>query len=252
MEIDRGDMIQAVKKQEQRLRLRLANLYWFLFGHHAYRRFVIIGHERTGSSMLVSYLNAHPNIDCYGELFKRLNGRSVRSIARLYFSSKSRKVLAVGFKMFYAHPLDGDHDALLNLVKSWPSPLIIHLTRDDVVRTMTSLRIAEDTAVWGLHVTKPEIPLEKRKVHLPPDEVRTFISHVKNEEERISAQFDPSQYVHITYEALIEKPQEILQALFQRLGVEGLRVSTPYKKINPEPLEHLIINFAELRQQGLV
>ena len=45
-----------------------------LFGHHNYVPFVILTRSRTGSNMLVQYLNSHPSVFCSYELFAKLQG----------------------------------------------------------------------------------------------------------------------------------------------------------------------------------
>lgn len=42
---------------------------FFLPKSKSYSRFVIVCNGRTGSNMLVSYLNSHPEILCFNEVF---------------------------------------------------------------------------------------------------------------------------------------------------------------------------------------
>ncbi len=48
------------------------------FGNTDYRRFMILSRTRTGSTMLLSLLNSHPNVYAEGEIFRALNGRNYK------------------------------------------------------------------------------------------------------------------------------------------------------------------------------
>ena len=57
----------------------LARLAWYgllaPFGHEDYVPFIVLTRSRTGSNLLVSFLNGHPDIFCEGEIFARMAGR---------------------------------------------------------------------------------------------------------------------------------------------------------------------------------
>lgn len=54
-------------------------------GHYDYKRFIVLTRSRTGSSMLLSFLNSHPNIESHGEIVNRLHGKDYKEILRKTF-----------------------------------------------------------------------------------------------------------------------------------------------------------------------
>ncbi len=245
-------MRKQLKSYEQLLRRHLTNLRWRISGHTAYRRFVIICHQRTGSNLLVSLLDAHPDIECHGELFRLLGGRSVRQIDRLYFNAKPKTIRAAGFKMFYDHPHDGDPAELLKRVDEMDRPLIIHLTRDDTIRALVSLKIAQQTGVWFVRLTDEKPTSAEKKITLTKEEIEVFFKKVKEQRAHIQDHFQQADYLHITYEAFVQDPASCVKQIFERLEVRDVPVTPRHQKINPEPLEELIVNYAQLREQGVI
>src|SRR5688572_26178109 len=96
-----------------------------LGGNYSYRKFVIVGTARTGSTLLIELLNSHSQALAFGELFrsndsigwdvppfvKRQDAKTLslyRSDPNLFlkkhvFRRWPRNILAVGFKLFYYH-----------------------------------------------------------------------------------------------------------------------------------------------------
>ncbi|WP_280564143.1 hypothetical protein [Chromohalobacter sp. 48-RD10] len=77
-----------------------------VIGDNRYRKFIVLTRSRTGSNLLVSLLNSHPNISADGEIFSKLNGRDYKRIISNAFSRQPRYIKAKGFKIFYYHPQD--------------------------------------------------------------------------------------------------------------------------------------------------
>ncbi len=73
--------------------------------HSDFQRFIVLSRSRTGSNMLLSFLNSHPNIHAEGEVFNRLNGQNYQEILSRVFADQPPRILAKGFKIFYYHPM---------------------------------------------------------------------------------------------------------------------------------------------------
>ena len=85
--------------------MRLRYLILKILGHRNFKRFIVLSRSRTGSNMLISYLNSHPNIVAKGEALKRMNRKSASDILKEIYSNQPFWKKAVGFKIFYYHPL---------------------------------------------------------------------------------------------------------------------------------------------------
>ena len=83
-----------------------SNLIYSLVGHTGYGKFVIVSAGRSGSNMLTSLLNSHPNIHCYYEIFHD----DVFQSAKNFYYPKSKKQ----HKFFFDDPQGYIHDVFYN------------------------------------------------------------------------------------------------------------------------------------------
>ncbi len=120
----------------------------FLPGQSQYRKFVVVTRARTGSNLLISLLNSHPQVDARGEMFREMKGQSVESRLDRVFRRRPRRIEAVGFKIFYYHPLDDHHSQVWDRLCSMDDLYILHLKRRNVLRTVTSRKLAGSTDIW--------------------------------------------------------------------------------------------------------
>jgi len=129
------------------------------------KKFVIICSQRTGSNMLTSTLQSHPDIECHGELFRRKKerlGRGVRIFAEIdprfrqeaYLTEHWRELLdlvlqqaresgvqAVGFKL-----MTQQSEVVRNVLIEDDSWAKILLKRDNVLAVYSSDKIAKSRA----------------------------------------------------------------------------------------------------------
>lgn len=131
-------------------------------------RFVILGHGRTGSTLLVQALNSNAHLTCFGEIFNSAKasieygvpGYEQRSLSDLplrdsdpdtfmrdcVFSRLPPTTLAVGFKFHYDH--FWTFPGLMELLAADRELRVVHLMRRNRLRTLVSMRIAESTGRW--------------------------------------------------------------------------------------------------------
>ncbi len=126
---------------------RVGDAYYRRRGQSDYVAFVVLTRSRTGSTLLVTTLDSHPEIRCGEELFQWM--RHSDAVARLdrTFGPQAPDVRARGFKIFYYHPLDSDVDVFA-LLREVPDLKVIHLVREDVLATIISSKVAEATDQW--------------------------------------------------------------------------------------------------------
>ena len=123
--------------------------------------FVILTEARTGSNLLVSLLDSHPDINCHSEVFHRktvyakppLDAMSVEwrdahveEVLDAIFADKDRgeRLLANGFKLFYYHK----PKLILRLARD-PKVKFIVLRRNDKLSQYSSRKIALKTGRWA-------------------------------------------------------------------------------------------------------
>lgn len=102
-------------------------------------KFIVLTRSRTGSNLLVSMLNSHPDVRCGGEELRSLNGRQVSEAIETSFPIR-QALKASGFKIFYYHPLDDSSGAVWDTLSAMRELRVLHLMRRNILRTLTLIR----------------------------------------------------------------------------------------------------------------
>jgi LPS sulfotransferase NodH len=216
----------------------------FLPGHCEYRKFVVVTQSRAGSNLLISLLNSHPHVDARGELFRELGGQSVESRLETIFGSKPRRIQAVGFKIFYYHPVDEPNSQAWACLLGLDDLHIFHLKRRNTLRTLTSRKLAAHTGIWLERRGGPT--RDKPMVHFSYKELERAFRQNEAWETSYDERFCNHETMEIYYEDLVHQPA-LLEHATNFLGVRPRVMSTSLRHQNPEPLAALITNFDELR-----
>lgn len=248
-------------------------------------RFVIFNFPRSGSNLLCSMLNQHPEILCHHEIFnpkkvyyaknfhELLGGsevldRSALISGKIGISSKIKRDFnpekfcfelwrhhynykAVGFNLFPSHVpntaavIAGDHS-----VKK------ILLLRKNKLKCYVSRMIARQTGVWDLYARKNRLEHKKTpQISLrvnPRDLVRwskKYDSYFREMQRVLTEKDQP--FIQINYEDLVGKEgvqvkSKILS--FINVLVEPEYLESPLKKQNPNCVFDLISNFSEVKE----
>ncbi len=215
------------------------------FGNKNYTKFIVISRSRTGSNLLISLLNSHPDIVAKGEMFSNLNGENSKTIWNDIFDKMPNKIKRVGFKIFYYHPQDSDSKEVWDFIKNDDSINIIHLTRGNMLKTVVSRQIAVKTNKWSQYNNRV-IPVEEKRIVLDIDYCLNEFESTKEFEKNIKKEYEREKFKELTYEDLIEDNQEVMNQIFNFLEVRNVKVLSSHKKQNKEKLEDLIINYKEL------
>lgn len=223
----------------------LQRAYFRLFGHQVDQRFAIIGNARTGSNYLLDGLKTSPVIRMYHEIFASHNreiGKDFdRTLSTLY-QYESRSTRMVGFKVFYNHLTAEEWKKLV----ADDDLKVIHLTRQNRLRTIISLEIAFKTGEWT-KARKSAAPKEKR-VTLDPVKLLKRLEQIEEGEVATRARFCDRQVLEVVYEELVKSPHEVFKSVGAYLGVAGIDPDKiRLKRQNPESLAQLIMNYDEVK-----
>jgi LPS sulfotransferase NodH len=208
----------------------------------------VLTRSRSGSNLLLSYLNSHPNVLIEGEIFGRLRGRNPLRKLKIAFGNQPRWVRAKGFKIFHYHPLDCTSDSLWNELEATKALRVIHLRRDNVLRTLLSRKVAEVDKVWlaSARDAIPSVPREKVVFTVP--ELESGFVQTKAWESAAAKRFQRHSALHVTYEDLVEEPVAVIRRILAFLDLDYHEPRTELRKLNPGHLPDLIENYQELRQ----
>ncbi|MCB0210080.1 MAG: sulfotransferase [Anaerolineae bacterium] len=218
-------------------------------GHRAYKKFIVLGRMRIGSSMLLSFLAAHPNIYNRGELFQKLNGRDHTATLTRTFSKQPPGIKAVGFKIFYNHPHDDTSGRLWADLVAMPELHVIHLQRKNTLRTIVSEKIARKTGHWKTITQQAQLGIVDRRIELDYADLKQRLETIK----RLSAEFDEKFATHpklsVYYEDLVSRPDSEFGKVLEFLGLPFYPPQTQRLKQNPERLSRLIVNYEQLKDE---
>jgi LPS sulfotransferase NodH len=239
------------KLELKKIRKFSLNYFFSFFGNRDYVRFIILTRSRTGSNLLVDYLNSHGQIFTRSEIFRRLHGRKYQSVLRRVYRKQPRFIKAVGFKIFYRHPLDTPHSGLWEFLEQDRAIRVIHLTRDNILRSVVSHRIADkiDVLFQKKKPKRPGMGAAEKKVHLDFDGLLEEFSQTIHWQLDGEARFRGHPVLKISYEELVRNPVTAFAGVCDFLGVTYRKPTSTFMKQNPEPLQDLLGNYAELREK---
>lgn len=222
--------------------------------HRKYTRFIIISQPRVGSTLLLSYLNNHPQVIVKGEIVreKKLNLK-YRNISIVDFLEDTvykkyhKSIKAVGFKYFYEH--QSLEPELLNYIIAHNDIKIIHLKRRDLLRTYVSNKISEKTGVWSITKFEKDKPLHTKRIKFENEDYIQYKSNIEKEYENFKKNFLFHCQYHIYYEDLVKDKNKKLSEIQSFLLLENKSLITLLDKQNPEALNDLLINHGVIGNQ---
>ncbi len=225
----------------------LRKFYFCHFGTRAYRRFVIVGHARTGSNFLRIALRQVKPIRIYNEEFADFNrtiGKKFKTIWKRIFQRQPPQIQAVGFKLFYNQLTEKEW----KLVADDHDLMVIHLLRRNRLRTLVSLDIAMATNRWMETLSNPSF--EAQTIAVDPEAILGRIKQLEAAESKARDRLRSHPTIELFYEDLISEPDKELGKVLSALGleseidVERIRL----KKQNPRSLSETIENFDAVSQ----
>jgi len=212
------------------------------YKHNTYTPFLIVGHARTGTSLLHTYLNSHLNILSLNEALSHTdNGLAL-------FKPYSKLIKVVGFKYFYEYSLNESKlKTLIQLIENYQIK-VIKIHRKNYLRTYVSLRIAQQTQAWS-STAKVEVNLNSKQISLSKEECIQAFQDYKNQEYITNEIFQKYNVatIEIDYNDLDQYPDREMNKVQTFLGVEPQTVASLLKRQNPESVKELILNYDELK-----
>lgn len=215
-------------------------------------RFVILAQARSGSGWLADLLRSHPACYCYDELFNRqhING-GIRLAQFKGLTVAERDVDPIGFleRALSAPPRTGvTHVGFKHLplfdervtrhVVDDPRYRVILLTRRDRLAQYASMRIAQESDIWGRFVQQGPRS-EQRKVRF---DTRDFLDFCRVTEAGFAAERDQLRrsgraLLDVTYEEL-QSPDGLPRVLaFLGLSPGAALASSHIKENSPSVAE---------------
>ena len=213
-------------------------------------RFVILFPGRTGSTFLVSALDAHPDVEAKGEVLDGLRPKGVEAqrawVERYLRGPAIGRSKAIGFKTKLRDVLD--QDAFTAAVERYNTRIIVLDRRNDVkhaVSRITARVLRDRTGRWNRYEGSEALGL----LQIDADDFASRLSAVEEEKETIRSYVAGLDRPHlqIDYEDLCLDPPATFKKVFEYLGVRSVPVAGATLKNTSDDLREVISNFDEIR-----
>jgi LPS sulfotransferase NodH len=232
-------------------RLRLLQKWW-LWPHATFQPLFVIATWRSGSNLLLSYLQQQPTLAMLSEvLCSRLtiglsHDRSspYQAIQHIRFCLQGERAPIRGCKLML-HQLSNCDLSLDDLNREFPTAKYIVLYRQALAEQFVSHRIAEATEQYLLH--KGETPREA-EIHVDPQELRAYCDDIRRRYRNVvECQWLEGKATLLSYEELVADPDHWLKQHFcPMLNVPFGGSQTKLVKQSKRPLAEQIINYHEV------
>ena len=220
-----------------------------IVGHRDFVRFIVLARSRTGSNLVISSLNSHPQVRCDGEILNKLNGRRFEKVLSHTFGKQPSFIRARGFKIFYYHPQDDPTCRLWDTLESMRDLHVIHLKRTNILRTIISRKIAARKGAWTSlsEQRHKQVGKAQLKVTFTVQELREGFQQTRSWEENWDERFKHHAHLNISYEDITQRRAEQFQAMFSFLGVSPRETVSDLQRQNPQDMRSLVDNYDELK-----
>lgn len=237
-------------------------------GDRNYHKFLILCRSRTGSNLLVSLLQSHPQIRAFGEVFTSDNcihwgypgylsneilqlreQKPIQFLNDVVYREVLSLVSVVGFKLFYNHAQDKHQKVVWKYLQQMPDLKVIHLKRQNILKAHVSHKIAERNDQWILLDNQQEREFEPLKLDYA--ECLEAFEKTRAYEHDCEQFFAQSNHPILTlnYEKLHRKPEKTHRKLLHFLGVKQRSLTSYTNKQNSLPLKNKVANYEDLKRK---
>jgi LPS sulfotransferase NodH len=238
-----------------------------------YGKFIILGQGRSGSNMLIGLLNSHSQVVSYGELFlsaERINwgfpkhdqylhspkllslrnNNPEKFLRKHIFKRYPTPISAVGFKLFYSHARGDASEAVWNFLKNRQDIKIVHIKRNNFLKSFLSYKKALITDEW-LIISQKGISNQPKdmNIYLDAQECLAHFNYMQNSILEYDFFFDQHKKIDVIYEELCTDYHSVMRQVqdFLEINQETLEPNTV--KQSSLSLSESITNYFELKEQ---
>jgi LPS sulfotransferase NodH len=227
------------------------------------RKLVLIGHARTGSTLLGMAIAQHPGIAMHGELFHpdRLQRARIAGTRRPYcdgadgaiyvremiLESELAGFQVVGLKLLYDQARTPGANEVWNFLRGDPGVHVIHIVRRNLLAIYVSFEVARRTAVWSLpveqHGSSACEPFD-----IDPDDCAKFFAQIEARRFRADAWFAGHRTLTIEYERdLFDMFAATIERIWKFMGVASFPAVRALRKQACRPIRQQIRNFESVK-----
>lgn len=192
--MNRFTYILSKAKREIRFYLGLVS------GSGKYGKVVIVTRSRSGSNLLCSFLESHPEAFVWREVFRRPHYLTPALTHRLISGKYLKRYRAVAFKVFYYHRVPpGFWEHLI----ADESIHIIHLVRENHLETYVSRLQAVESDHWESFARNGGDSAGEHAINVIIPDLMTFLEDTEKQIESFKRSlYGRSNVLHLTFEQI--------------------------------------------------
>lgn len=216
--------------------------------------FLVLSAARSGTTLLVDYLNCHRQIRCRSEILNRdyewYGNPRRKDRRRLQLHVEAQFVKRPGFlagAKILTYQLDELAIDLAGVVEVLHQPAVIVLYREQVIEQFASLKMADQSRLW--HSTRR---VNNGSIRLDLDEFAAFAQREHRMWRENLAALEGLRVHYLAYERLAELPEESLRDVFAFLDLQACPIRSKLVRLNSRPLKDRLVNYDEFARAGLL
>ena len=206
-------------------------------------KFVIVCFARTGTHLLESALNRHPDIECLYEPFNPLL-YGVHSTSTILEAAWARPGV-VGFPVHWEWQGRDEYPDLWEALREDGELKVIQLHRENILQQYISKKMLDTTRVHVVH-EDDEQPDERPTLTVDVNELLRYIFLIETSVGAKRRWFSDHETHSTTYERLTGDTEAELEAIQRFLGVEVMPLRPSTVKQEQRSLSQVIENFDEV------
>lgn len=177
--------------------------------------------------------------------FALIRGWNPASVLQRFYDKKDLKEPVIAFKAMYNHI---SSKKTIDFLQQHPDIFIIHLRRGNLLKQYVSkiLMSKKRDGIWRPHST---YKLPVKKTIIDPEKAVLEMDRIMARYEHYNRLFSTHRKIELVYEDLIDGnslTNEVTNKLCELLEVDSAPMTCDYVKSNPDNLEEIVENYAEL------
>ena len=226
--------------------------HWWLRAHTPYQAIFVLATHRSGSNLLVDYINRLPDVSSNSEVLCstlpfgvwRQNERPERALRHIAYSLQTLSTPLRGCKLM----LDQLASCKLTveaLDNAFPGSKYVILYRQSLAEQFLSMQSAKATNQWVLFDGEER---KQAQLRINPVELRSYCDQIRRSyRELLAAPGLAQQAVLLSYEELTADPAWWLrERICPLLGTELVTPQTCHRKQNLLPLAERVENYRDV------
>ncbi|MDJ0647723.1 MAG: sulfotransferase [Xenococcaceae cyanobacterium MO_188.B19] len=209
-----------------------------------YRNFIILSSPRSGTHMLKSSLDLHPNVMCHDEVFNPDYGYAFLKnmpedeiLQHFIFREYKPSIKAVGFCLHRSDAgFRGNWQRLWKMLQENSDLYVLSLFRSNLLRRYLSFKV-----MTGSKSKQIAIELDK-------EELLEDFQKQRNKVEEFNQEFAQNRILQVSYEELCQNYSKTMQGIQEFLEIPYVDLKPKTKKLENRSLKESIKNYETLKQ----